>query len=346
MEELALVSLFVLLVAAAATPEQPPFGIRSVTPTPSIGAFNEKPFLDKLGDIPGRDVVIFGVQSMNISFYSLDYHDAVTGGVQFIHVTYTLSNGSLYTPPRHGGISCFGCRNVSITLSSYEFIEKVTGATDGVKINQMTIHTRNARLHERKVYGPFGNAGVETFLFEGRVFGFFGNYGYYLNGIGALTLSLVKQSLYFGSGKGVDAGNAFDDNPDFLFSAPVAKIMKIHIYFSNMVNAFQAEYLLFDGRITAGPLHGKTKGESMSTVTLDPSEVLAGIEGTLSDDGNHIVEISFVTWKRDGNCGRYGPYGGSAGNRSISSYGYRIMGFFGTVAESLNGIGVYYQIYP
>ena len=338
------------LSRAAAAQEEPPFGIRSIIPSVSIGGFNEEPFFDKLGDFPGgSEPIIIGVDSINVTFFSQkgSWHE-LTGQVMSIQVTYRLSNGSLYAAPRHGrsNTNCYdfyGCRNLTIELAPNEFIESIDGRTDGTKVNQMSIHTRKVKSHEKRIYGPLGSTGVKYFSFEGRVVSFFGNSGYNLNGIGAFLLPSAKQGPYFGTKL---SGTDFDDDPDTTFAVSVAKIAKIDIYSNDTVYAIQAKYFLMNGTTVSGNVHGSDSKGTKSTVVFDDSEVLVGIEGILSDDGGGVDQLSFATRKKDGSSGKYGPYGGSSGGEAFTSYGYHVLGFSGNTGKSLNAISAYYEPYP
>ena len=338
------------LSRAAAAQEEPPFGIRSIIPSVSIGGFNEEPFFDKLADFPGgSEPIIIGVDSINVTFFSQkgSWHE-LTGQVMSIQVTYRLSNGSLYAAPRHGrsNTNCYdfyGCRNLTIELAPNEFIESIDGRTDGTKVNQMSIHTRKVKSHEKRIYGPLGSTGVKYFSFEGRVVSFFGNSGYNLNGIGAFLLPSAKQGPYFGTKL---SGTDFDDDPDTTFAVSVAKIAKIDIYSNDTVYAIQAKYFLMNGTTVSGNVHGSDSKGTKSTVVFDDSEVLVGIEGILSDDGGRVDQLSFATRKKDGSSGKYGPYGSSSGGEAFTSYGYHVLGFSGNTGKSLNAISAYYEPYP
>ena len=62
------------LSRAAAAQEEPPFGIRSIIPSASIGGFNEEPFFDKLGDfLGGSEPIIIGMDSINMTFFSYQF---------------------------------------------------------------------------------------------------------------------------------------------------------------------------------------------------------------------------------------------------------------------------------
>lgn len=338
---------FVILTTAQ---EVPPFGIRSIVPSPPIGGFNEEPFLDKVGGFPGgSEPIIIGVDTINVSFVN-QKRSTLTGQVTSIQVTYRLSNGSLYTAPRHGRsntINCYdfyGCRNLTIRLAPSEFIESIDGKTDGTKVNQMSIHTRNVKNHEKRIFGPLGCTGVKSFSFEGRVVSFFGNAGFDLNGIGTFLLLSAKPGPYFGTKLG--PGTNFDDDPDTMFAVPVAKIAKIHIYFNDTVYAIQAEYFLMNGTTVSGNTHGSDSKGIKSTIEFSISEVLTGVMGMLSGDEKCVDQITLITRKKDGSSGKYGPYGSSSGGKAFSSFGHHILGFSGNTGKSLNGISAYFEQYP
>ncbi len=95
-------------------------GIRPIVSSSREGGSKGKPFADKLGTLPGEidsEAVIIGVDSIDVSLDTL---------VESIQVTYRLSNGSLYSAPRHGETRY---KPVTITLAPDEFIEKIEGIT-------------------------------------------------------------------------------------------------------------------------------------------------------------------------------------------------------------------------
>ena len=277
-------------------------------------------------------VVIIGVKSISISF---------ANEVESIQVTYGLSNGSLYTTPRRGGSKY---KPVTIELAPDEFVEKIEGKTDGVCVNQMSIHITKVNKYERKIYGPFGTTGEKVFSFGDYLVGFYGEFGDTLTCIGGYSFYPVKQSEYVGAnGTGIEPGVGFDENPNFLSPKPVAKISKIHIYSNDTVMGLQVEYLLYDGSTLVGGFHGSTIRATLTTITFDEAEVLTGIEGLVTEIGDHIQQMTFVTWIRGGSIGRHGPYGRTGYYRPFATYGSHILGFSGNAGYSLNGISVYYD---
>ena len=315
-------------------------GIRPISLPRSYGGYNPfttTSFDDRLGDTVGlnHEALIYGVESMRISCHSM---------VESIQMTYRLSNGTLYSTPRRGGTKY---EQFTINLATNEFIEKVEGRTDGTSINQMTIHVRNPVTYRRRIYGPFGKNGQKIFSMEGYFVGFSGLYNEdHIVNVGSYLVTPVMQTAYFGgNGSYSNPGVIFDDHPDTLSSAPVAKLTKIHVYSDATVYAILAEYLLFDGRTVSGQYRGDKFRGHVSTITFDETEELTGVEGALSDDGNHIDRITFVTWKLGGKYGtiaKYGPYGNTNRTRLFATRGYRIIGLSGNVGDSQNGLSMYY----
>lgn len=320
-------------------------GIRPISMAGFYGGYDTSTatsFDDRLGDTWGlnHEAIIFGVESMSISCHSR---------VESIQMTYRLSNRTLYTTPRRGGTKY---KQFTIRLAPNEFIEKIEGRTDGTSINQMTIHIRNVMSYQRRIYGPFGKNGNKIFSMDGYFVSFIGLYNAeHIVGLGSYLATPAKQTAYIGgNGTHSSPGITFDDNPDTLSSAPVAKLTKVNIYSDDTVYAILAEYLLFDGRRVPGQYRGDNFKGHMSTIVFNETEELTGIEGVLSDDGSRIDQITFITWKIDGKNGtatKYGPYGSKKGTRLFATHGYRIIGLSGNVGESQNGLSLYYvDSYP
>ena len=319
-------------------------GVRSISMSSYFG--NPAPlekFHDELENLPvGNNAIIIGVETIKISFHS---------HVESIQLIYRLTNGSLYSTPRRGGTKY---EQFSIKLAPGDFIEKIQGKTDGIYINQISLHIKDVKNYEDRICGPFGESEGKIFVIEGHVLGFYGRYNSsYLFGIGAIMLSSVKQGALFGTrpspGNRVPGRN-FEGHPDYLFSVPVAKITTISIGFNYLknVSAIRVGYLLFDGLTVVGEWHGgKYYMSSTETISLDDTEWLIGIEGVLNNNiGDHVAQISFITLKESGRLEKYGPYGNPSGEtvmKPFAAYGKHILGFSGNAWFYVFGISVYYD---
>lgn len=260
--------------------------------------------------------------------------------VDYIQVTYLLSNGSFYNASIHGdGIFTPD----TITLGTDEYVSKIEGKTNGDYVNELTITTYSAKYRESNVYGPYGTPklnATQDYVFEGNIVGFYGTVGkYVLNSIGVYTIAPVKKSDYYGY---ASMKTNFTDDPDATFP-PVMRISALHVHHGTYINAIQAEYQLFGGSTLTGPRHGG-QGGHMTTLRLAPDEHITGIKGETEEDEyfSTVCQLTFITTKKDGNVRYYGPYG-KKGSKSFSVMDVNVVGLAGAVFKhSVGGFQVFY----
>lgn len=274
---------------------------------------------DDLTDFHLTPSSIVGVHSINVS--SGDQIDSV-------HVTYILSNGSLFQAPRRGKISH---TPVNITLTPEEYIMKIEGKTNGELVDQLTITTIGPD-YEMKVYGPFGKTGLLSFSFESHIVGFHGRAGNLLDSIGVYGVELLKKSDLFGG----TGGSEFDDRAD-ITTPPILEIAQLHIWNGDFIDAIQVEYAVLGGSFLLGKKHGGNSG-NLTTVTFDEGEHIVALLGQTGD--NYLNQLTFVTMKANGSEAKYGPFG-NTGKDPFSVHG-NILGFYGYAGSLLDKIGVYF----
>jgi hypothetical protein len=292
---------------------------RPLMKSPGEGGLNGTSF-DDLSDFNFALANITGVR--NISISSGDQVDSM-------QVTYVLSNGSLFQAPRRGKVSH---PPVNISLTSEESIVRLEGKTNGALVDQITITTIGPE-YERKVYGPFGKTGLLSYSFDGHIVGFHGRSGDLLDRIGVYSLQLLKKSETFGG----TGGSEFDDKAD-LNNPPIVRIAQLHIWNGELIDAIQAQYLLLGGEFMLGKKHGEGNSGNLTTINFADGEEIVSMLGQSGD--NYVNQLTFITKKKDGSEGRYGPFG-TIGKHSFSIYG-NILGFFGTSGLLIDTIGVYY----
>jgi hypothetical protein len=268
-----------------------------------------------------------GVQSISLSY---------TNYLESLQVTYKLSNYSTFSAPRHGTLRS---SEVKITLAHREFVTKVEGFHDGTVVQQISFTTvifgtDNKTTH---TYGPYGTAtGSLPFSIEGYVVGFYGRFSDTILSIGMYALAPLAKSEEFGDGHDPQL-TRFDDAPDD-FYAPTSRINVVYINHCDSVDSFRTIYSILGGDILQTYPHGGPGGNE-TALSLTKDEAIIGVEG--STDGKYINHLSFITRRgNDGTVTKYGPFGKEA-SRVFSFYG-NILGFFGSYANLLHSIGVYY----
>ena len=276
---------------------------------------------------------ILKIHSIDIgSLYQVDY----------LQVTYLLSNGSFYKAPIHGdGIFTPD----TITLAADEYVEKIEGKTNGEYVNEMTITTYMPLSRSINVYGPYGTPklnATQSYIFEGNIVGFHGSAGkYVLSSLGVYIMAPVEKSPYFGYS---NASSGFSDDPDGCFP-PVVKISKLFIQHGSQINSIQAEYQLLGGGIQKGDRHGG-KGGNLTVLKFASDEHLIGFKGKVDDSPLHVVvQLTFITISEKRKTSYYGPYG-TTGSDSFSFILGRahknMIGLAGAASDVLEGFQVLY----
>lgn len=275
---------------------------------------------------------VLKIQSIAIgSLYQVDY----------IQITYVLSNGTLYKAPEHGdGIFTPDI----ITLAADEYLEKLEGLTNGEYVNQLIITTYATKDQGRRVYGPYGTPklnATQKFVFDGNIVGFHGAVGkVVLSNIGVYSLAPVNKSALFGN---VSFANAthFVDDPDGIFP-PAVKISKIYIRHGYLINAIQVEYQLFRGGTRKGPLNGGNGG-SLTVLNFAPDERIICVKGKIRSLSHTLGQLTFLTMNKKNDTIVYGPFG-VLGNKEFS-LNSNVIGFAGTVHRNvIQAIQVFYYI--
>jgi hypothetical protein len=276
------------------------------------------------------------------------FTDPVVSGQQLTGVT--ISAGywidaiqGLATPsnlPRRGGP---GGADASFTLPAGEYLVRVFGK-QGANAVSPAISQISFMTNTGRVYGPYGEGlGQDpTTPFDivvpagGRIVGFTGRAGSYLNAIGVLYVQDVppptpKVSPIFGS----SMGTAFADT---VVAGQVLTGVTINTGY--WIDAIQARATPADL-----PKRGGTGG-LLNSFALQPGEHLVRIYGRTGSNAvvPSVSQISFVT-----SAGRvYGPYGEGLGQDPTTPFdftvpaGSRIVGFTGRAGDFLHAIGVLY----
>ncbi|CAM0883390.1 unnamed protein product [Alopecurus aequalis] len=234
-------------------------------------------------------------------------------------------------------------------------------------IKSITFHTT------KKSHGPFGDEHGTFFsscLTEGRIVGFHGREGWYLDSIGVhvlegkvlsqkaadtspsrqsgalalpmreigdeVTYGVVKEPIPIGPGPwGGEGGKPWDDGV-------YTGVKQIYIMRNDFIGSIQIEYDR-SGQSIWSTRHGNG-GQITHRIKLDyPHEVLTCIYGyynTCVGEGPRVLRSITVVSSR----GKYGPFGDEVGTyfTSATTQG-KVVGFHGRSALYLDAIGVHMQ---
>ncbi len=135
-------------------------------------------------------------------------------------------------------------------------------------------------------------------------------------------------------GQGGMMGPLFDDYQ--LLQNKIVGVHSIKLSYSDLVNSIAVTYVMIDGKLQAGPLHGNVSGTSVN-ITLGPTEHIWRMEGQTS--GRYVNQLAFITIGPGGTMISYGPYG--KGGIASFSVDIQVVAFHGRSDASLNSIGVY-----
>ncbi|XP_071680607.1 jacalin-related lectin 3 [Lolium perenne] len=239
-------------------------------------------------------------------------------------------------------------------------------------IRSLTFHTNKRR------YGPYGDeygTYFSTSFTNGRIVGFHGREGWYIDGIGVhvqegkvpsqrasrpangrspspsynmlarspsdiddeVPYSMVQEPVPMGPGPwGGEGGRPWDDGV-------YTGVQQIYITRGAFIGSIQIQYDRGDQSVWSAR-HG-TSGHITHRVKLDsPHEVLTCVRGYYNTDREEgpraLRSITFIT-----NRGKYGPFGDEVGTHftSPATAEGKVVGFHGRSGQHLDAIGVHMQ---
>ncbi len=291
----------------------------------SLTGFAQQPIPTRVvggqGGIQFSDVEIPpGVRVLEVYVFYGNYIDAV-------QMRYVLPNGRTVEGPRRGGP---GGQQRVFRIDSDEYIIGLSGRY-GNYIDSLQVHT-NKRTSP--LFG--GSGGRFDYHIDvapgNQAVGFVGRAGNYLDAIGLTFTPITIRQAGQTTIAGGEGGTAFSDR-----DIPLgARISEVRVRSGNAIDAIQAVYVLQDGRLLEGPVHGGLGGNS-SVFRLDPDEYIVGISGRF---GLYIDSISIQTNKRSSQV--FGGPGGSRNFQISVPQGNQAIGFAGRSGKYLDAIGLNY----
>ncbi|XXG48725.1 hypothetical protein AAC387_Pa02g3093 [Persea americana] len=282
--------------------------------------------------------------------------------------------GSPVWSDKHGGSG--GTKTDKIKLEYPDEVLTSISGYHGSIVNGSPVVVRSLTLESNRAkYGPYGFQQGTHFSFpmtDGRIVGFHGRCGWYLDSIGVYLKSLLKSDLsnsllpsqmgynvVQGSvGRGYDplisqmshltdgkkpitagpwgghGGAQFDDG----VYTGIRELVVVH---GAAIDSIQIQYDK-NGSPVWSDKHGGSGGTRTDKIKLEyPDEVLTSISGYYGSifNGSPIVVRSLTL---ESNRAKYGPYGFQQGTHfSFPMTGDRIVGFHGRCGWYLDSIGVY-----
>lgn len=250
----------------------------------------------------------------------------VHGGViDSINIEY--ERNGVFVWSKHGGMGGNNIEKIELDYPK-ERITSISGHYD-TYLRSLTFESN------LKIYGPYGVEDGTYFSFsmaEGKIVGFHGRSGWYLDCIGvyisnlqapAISKSLKAISVGPWGGKG---GDIWDDG---VYSG----IHQIIVAYGDAIDSINIEY---DNNGSPFWLeHGGSTGNKIGKVQLDyPREILTSISGYYD---TYLRSLTFKS-----NLKKYGPYGRQHGAYfSFPVSDGKIVGFHGRSGSYLDSVGVY-----
>ncbi|XP_048128150.1 uncharacterized protein LOC115733391 isoform X2 [Rhodamnia argentea] len=252
----------------------------------------------------------------------------VTSVIESFYIEYD-QNGSLVRSPIHGGPAEGKICTVKLDYPN-EFLTSVSGY---IRENEGPVVIQSLIFHSnRRTYGPFGNGRGRFFSFPpvaGKIIGFFGRCGIFVDSIGAYLLP-ISHSYPFevvGPFGNCNYEDRWDDDKHI-------DVREIELVSGSAIESITVTYeqgCSFAHGIASG-------GGTTNKVNLDyPREFLTSMSGYTRHDNSVIQSLTF-----ESNIRRHGPFGKEEGSFfSCALTCNKIIGFHGRSGIQLDALGVY-----
>lgn len=303
-------------------------------------------FSGKGGSMFDNDIIthlprIVGIKSIELGY---NYHHLV-----YIQPTYHLEDGSTFVAAKQGGRFTSQVFTKHLEFETDECIIAISGSkyfdrnlmSPSAVIGHLSLTTqkKDGTISE---YGPYGEGGkyYDAFTVTGKIMGFFGEIGWFVDGLG-MYYSLQKSELFGGTG-----GSLFDDK----VTSHVPQIVGIKsleiCYRKYEIVSIQALYLLGNGSTWQAACHGNkfVNGDNKAVLEIENEQIvileMSKYDGASLLQPNYVIgHLKMVTQLKDGTRKVYGPYGMQT-KETITING-RVIGFFGQSEAFLDALGVY-----
>ncbi|XP_059668878.1 jacalin-related lectin 3-like [Cornus florida] len=244
-----------------------------------------------------------------------------------LHICYDIEGKAVWGT-RYGGGTSKGATHVVKLNYPTEYFISISGyhSSGSQYVNSLTFQS-NIRH-----YGPYGvekGTSFVTPITAGKIVGFFGRAGDYIDSIGVYVkpLPVIITVGPFGT----TGGQQWDDGT-------FNNVRELIIHAGALIDSIQVVYDDVDGNLVSGENHG-TVGGAKFTVKLDQDEFLLSFWGYYGQVADMVVirSLGFQSNKRT-----IGPFGVEEGEKfQSSSTRSKIIGFHGRSESYLSSIGAY-----
>ena len=285
----------------------------SVYYSPRYGKYGGHYFNDYSSNGLGYSSVV-GIDKIYIQYLSYD--------VLAIQLLYRESRGTCRLGYYHGGGTNFGGANSIISLSTEEYVSRISGKYEKT-IRYLHIEIKNSRTGSTRSYNYGPNRG-QHFTISGPIYGIHGYSGSRIDNLGVL---LPKPSY---GPVGYIVGTGFWD-PVLTAKPAISRLYKVCIRHGADVDAIQFTYLTVSGTYYTTGRYGGSGG-SHSCFTLSTSERIASVQIHRINNRElpRIKALKFTISVANSHS-QYtrGPYGRQEGASTILHTRDGVLGFFG-----------------
>ncbi|XP_048129025.1 jacalin-related lectin 4-like [Rhodamnia argentea] len=288
-----------------------------------------------------------GNKHTNVRKIIVEFEPSKGSYMRSITFQYEEENKELWQSETHGGIDDrkFHIVKTVHTIQIHdpdEYLTSISGYCFLLGITSLTFQTN------KKTIGPIGDEGGWHFSCPatgGKIVGFYGTSGEYLESIGVYFQPISHLYPIISTGPfGGLGGSAWDDGK---FNG----VMEIEVMYDDVVCCIKFAYDKSGERVCSvmhGGRSGRVNAMGTTRVIFDyPREYLTSISGYKRENGDDADNAIVQSLTFYSNRGRYGPFGIEMGKYFwYPSTGSKIIGFYGRSSKTLNSIGVYAEPVP
>ena len=160
---------------------------------------------------------------------------------------------------------------------------------------------------------------------------------------GDAAQSKVISSPLFGS---AELGHWFDDGMATV-SPPAIRLGSLNISWGAFIFGLQASYILENGGMVSGALHGTVPYvEESNEIHFQENEKIFRVTGAVEQTYGYITKLKLYTRNSEELIKVYGPFGNGTGFDSPFSLTGKVVGLFGRSGQYLNALGAYTMPIP
>ena len=271
---------------------------------------------------------IVGIDKIYVHYTSND--------VLAIQMTYRDSKGTCSLGYYHGEGTPHGGSDAIISLSSYEYLSRITGKYE-TTIRYLVFEIKNSISGRTRSYGYGLNRG-QHFTISGPIYGIHGHSGNRLDNLGVFLPNPTYGPYGHYSG-----GTGFWD-PVLTYRPAISRLYKVCIRHGAEIDAIQLTYLTTSGTYYTTGRYGGSGG-SESCFTLGTNERIATVQIHRHQNVAKyklINALKFtISTKNSHRQYTCGPYGQQNGDSAIYHTRNGALGFFGHYTSTrLTALGI------